>query len=187
MQTLEFETPTAFAAVERTMDRKPAIARAVAGINRYVDDRIGEVADSLNRGAIIAARLKLVNQALTDLALKIYEVDEAGHPVYVDVYEDVYCLRIPLPWGSKGWRYWRLRQREGRILRKILDKRMRASERVALFHYSGDLNAWALNRRYDTPSKYAAYWTQQPVTMSEWRMSEGALQGVSSGASRGVR
>lgn len=167
---LDFKTPAAVATVERTVKRKPTVAGAVASVNRYVDQRIGEAAESLSLGAIAAARIALVNQAMTDLATLIYEVDGAGYPVNVDPVTG--RILVPLPWGAAGWRYWRLKQWEGRILRKLLDRRMRASESVALFLYSGESNGWHLNRRYDTPAKYAGYWQQQPITPTEWRLCE---------------
>lgn len=171
MSIMEFKVPAvpaSVATVERTVKRKPTVAGAVASVNRYVDQRIGQAAESLSLGAIAAARIALVNQAMTDLSTLLYEVDGSGQPVNVDGVTG--RILVPKPWGAGGWKYWQLKQWEGRTLRKLLDRRMRAGERVALFLYSGELNDWYLNKRYDTPAKYAAYWQQQPITPAEWRV-----------------
>lgn len=179
MQTLEFETPAAFAAVERTLERKPAVAQAVAGINRYVDGRIGVLAENLSRGAMAAARIAIVNECMTGLGRLIYEVDGAGHPVNVDGVTA--RLLVPLPWGSRGWAKWGLKQWEGRLLRRLLYRRYSKGERVAVFVYSADYNGWYLNRRYDTPAKYSEYWQRNAITPVEWRFVEGVGQGVTHG------
>lgn len=170
MAVLDYQVPASVATVERTVKRKPSVAGAVANINAYVDQRIGQAAESLSRGAMAAARIALVNQAMTDLSTLLYEVDGAGYPVNVDA---TGRILVPLPWGAGGWKYWKLRKWEGRVLRAILDRRMRASERTALFLYSGETNAWHLNRRYDLPEKYTTYWQQQPITPTEWRVAVG--------------
>ena len=170
MTVLDFQVPASVATVERTIKRKPTVAGAVATINGYVDQRIGQAAESLSRGAIAAARITLVNQALTDLSTLLYEVDGAGHPVNVDGVTG--RILVPKPWGAGGWKHWRLKQWEGRVLRAILDRRMRASERAALFLYSPEFNDWYLNKRYDTPERYATYWQQQPITPTEWRVCD---------------
>ena len=170
MNTIDFMVPANVATVERTVKRKPTVAGAVATVNAYVDQRIGQAAESLSRGAIAAARITLVNQALADLGGLLYEVDGAGYPVNVDGVTG--RILVPKPWGAGGWRYWKLRQWEGRVLRAILDRRMRASERTALFLHSPEFNDWHLNRRYDTPERYATYWQQQPITPTEWRVCD---------------
>jgi hypothetical protein len=170
MTVLNYQIPADTHAVERTQKRKPTVAGAVANINRYVDQRLGEAAASLSRGAIAAARIQLVNEAMTGLGVLIYETDAAGFPVNVDGATG--RVLVPKPWGGAGWKYWKLRQWEGRVLRRVLDRRMRAGERVALFLYDGAMNDWLLNKRYDTPTKYAAYWQQQPITPAEWRLCD---------------
>ncbi len=170
MNTIDFMVPANVATVERTVKRKTTVAGAVAGINAYVDQRIGQAAESLSLGAIAAARIALVNQAMTDLSTLLYEVDGAGYPVNVDGVTG--RILVPKPWGAGGWKRWRLKQWEGRVLRAILDRRMRAGERVALFLYSAEFNDWHLNKRYDTPAKYAGYWQQQPISPTEWRVCD---------------
>lgn len=170
MAVFDYQVPVAVATVERTMDRKPAIAQAVASVNRYVDQRIGQAAESLSRGAIAAARIALVNECMTGLGTLIYEVDGAGIPCNVDGVTA--RLLVPLPWGSRGWKAWGLKQWEGRVLRRLLHRRYSKGERVALFLFDSASNAWYLNRRYDTPAKYGEYWKNHSITPVEWRYVE---------------
>ncbi len=167
---LDFKTPTAIVTVQRNKKRLPGVAGAVATINRAVDQRVGGLAENLSLAAIAQSRLVLVNKALTDMATLLYETDDAGYPVNID--GTTARILVPKPWGAGGWKHWRLRQWEGRVLRRILDRRMRAGERVALFLYSAEFNDWHLNKRYDTLAKYSAYWQQQPITTAEWRLSD---------------
>jgi hypothetical protein len=160
---MDYQVPT-------ILERKPAIASAVASVNQYVDRRIGVLADNLSRGAVAAARIALVNECMSGLCSLLYEVDGAGHPVNVDGVTA--RLLIPLPWGSRGWKVWELRQWEGRHLRRLLYRRYVTAERVALFAYSAECNGWYLNRRYDTPAKYSEYWENHAITPTEWRHME---------------
>lgn len=162
--------------VPSILERKPIVASAVASVNQYVDRRIGEAAENLSRGAIAAARITLVNECMVGLGRLLYEVDAAGHPVNVDGVTA--RLLVPVPWGSRGWKVWGLRQWEGRLLRRLLYRRYVQAERVALFWYSADRNSWYLNRRYDTPAKHGEYWRNHAITPAEWRVSEGVKRGV---------
>lgn len=164
---MDYQVPT-------ILERKPAIASAVATVNRYVDRRVGVLADNLSRGAVAAARIALVNECMAGLGTLLYEVDGAGHPVNVDGVTA--RLLVPVPWGSRGWKVWRLRQWEGRHLRRLLYRRYVQAERVALFAYSAECNGWYLNRRYDTPAKYGEYWRNHAITPVEWRYVEETKQ-----------
>lgn len=170
MTVLNYQVPASVATVKRTVARKPTVAGAVAGINAYVDQRIGQAAESLSRGAIIKSRIVLVNQALVGLIDLLYELDESGHPVNVDPVAG--RILIPLPWAAGGWKKWKLRNWEARHLRRIFERRMRAGERVAMFLYSGESNRWHLNRRYGSREAALQYLKQQPITVAEWRAAE---------------
>lgn len=167
MAVLDYQVPANVATVERNVKRKPIVAGAVAAINGYVDQRIGQAADTLSKGAIIKSRLTLVNEAMQGLIALLFEVDESGHPVNIDPATG--RILVALPWGGKSWDKWKLRQWEGRILRKIFDRRFRASERVAMFLYDGESNGWYLNKRYGTLEAAQGYLQQHPVSVAEWR------------------
>lgn len=164
---LNFKTPAAVATVQRNVKRKSGVAGAVATINRHVDQRVGELADNISRGAVIKSRIVLVNQAIAGLIDLLYEVDESGHPVNIDPITG--RILVPVPWGEAGWRKWKLRRSEGRHLRKVLDRRMRTEERVAMFVYDGESNAWHLARRYGHKEAAFAYLQNNPITVAEWR------------------
>lgn len=168
MSVMEYQIPANVAAIQRTIKRKPTVAGAVANISAYVDNKLGEAASNLSRGAIIKARLTIVNEAMMGLIQLLYELDESGHPVNVE--PTTGRVLVPVPWGSSGWAKWKLKQHEGRTLRKVLDRRMRASERVAMFLYSGASGRWHINRRYGTPEQAKVYFRQQPITVKEWRL-----------------
>lgn len=167
MAVLDYQVPAMVATVERTMKRKPVVAGAVATINAYVDQRVGQAADNLSRGAIVKSRIVLANQALVGLIDLLYELDESGHPVNVDPITR--RILIPLPWCAGGWKRWKLRNHEARTLRKVFERRMRATERIAMFLYSGESNRWHLNRRYGSKEAGLQYLIQQPITVAEWR------------------
>jgi hypothetical protein len=170
MAVLDYQVPASVATVQRNVKRKPIVAGAVASINAYVDQRIGQAADNLSKGAIIKSRLVLVNQALGDLVGLLFEVDESGHLVNVDPVDG--RILVALPWAAGGWKKWKLRQWEGRHLRRIFDRRMRGGERVAMFVYSGESNRWHINRRYGSKEAALQYLKQQPITVAEWRAAD---------------
>jgi len=170
MTVLNFQIPAAVATVERNSKRKPTVAGAVASVNRHVDQRVSQWADNLSLSAIIKSKVILANQALTGLIDLLYELDETGHPVNVDPVSS--RILIPLPWGADGWKRWKLRNHEARVLRRLMDRRMRAGERVAMFIYDGASNRWCLNRRYGHKEAAYQYLQHNPITVAEWRIAE---------------
>lgn len=171
MTVLNYQIPASVATVERNAKRLPTVAGAVTAVNRYVDQRIGQAAESLSLGAILQSRIALVNQALVGLIDLLYEMDESGHPVNVDRVTG--RILIPLPWGADGWKYWRLRNHEARVLRRVMDRRMRTGERTAMFMYDGESNRWHVTKRYGHKEAAFAYLQNNPITATEWRVVAG--------------
>jgi hypothetical protein len=137
-----------------------------------VRQRIASEADSLNRAGRDAARVELVNEALSRCTELLYVVD-GGALVNVD--RVTFRLLIPAPWGSAGWKYYGLRkQGEGRALRCILWRRQATFKagqvRPPLFTYDPDARAWYLNYGdYGTLEAAGWYLKRAAITLSEWR------------------
>jgi hypothetical protein len=74
----------------------------------YVQQRVGENAQALSRAGEAAARVERLNEALCHLVEILYQADEDGALPNLDPI--TYRLRIPAPFGAKGWRRWGLRR-----------------------------------------------------------------------------
>jgi hypothetical protein len=154
----------------------------IAHPKEMVRQRIANDADRLNRAGRDAARLVVVNEALSRCTELLYVLD-SGRLCNVD--RVTFRLLIPAPWGGKGWRVWGLRYWEGRALRRILWERQATFKsgqvRPPLFTYDPDAWAWHLNYGdYGTLNAAGWYLKRAAVTLQEWGgMTTGIADGLS--------
>lgn len=136
---------------------------AAAHPDRYAPLR--QVAQSLTRRGIMAAKVELCNQALATLVDLVFEIDDDGRHANQDV--DGRIL-IPLPWGRLGRASWGLRATEGAALRYIMLQRQR-TEPEPLFVYDAGGRTWCVNLAFTSRRMAGSYLRTTPVTLGEWR------------------
>jgi hypothetical protein len=151
-------------------DRKPEIRGTKP--RDYVRQRLAQSAETLSRAGRAAARVEVMNEALCRFTELSYETDPDGVLVNVDPVS--HRLRIPAPWGDKGWRVWGLRRWESHVLGAILRARLESfrpgKDRPPLFVYDPAVNYWSVNLEDYQTLQAAGWWLKRsPVTLKEWR------------------
>lgn len=127
--------------------------------------RLGKFAKKVDRGADIAARVMLANEALYTFVDQLYYF-EGDRFRYIDPVN--WRILIPCPWGSIGWKASGLRRQEARILSNILLKRARVD---SLFAYNDVTRFWHVNLKfYPAYLKACGYLSTNPLTVDEWRI-----------------
>jgi hypothetical protein len=145
-------------------ERKPEVRESRP--REYVRQRIADSAAALSRAGVMQARVELVNEALCRLVVLAYEADTDGTLANVD--SVTYRLIIPSPWGSVGYKTWKLRQHEARALSRILQTRQQAGKRPPLFTF--DAPYWYANMHDYTQLGHAQWYLEKtPITLKEWR------------------
>lgn len=141
----------------------------------YVQQRIGENAQALSRAGEAAARVERLNEALCRLVEILYQVDEDGSLPNIDAV--THRLRIPAPFGAKGWRRWGLRRAEGRALAAILRQRS-TGQRQPLFDWNDAGSTWHLSiGSYPVIESAQLYLQRKPISLAEWRWALQAVPG----------
>jgi hypothetical protein len=153
----------------KTVTRK-AVVR-LSDPKQYVRDRLAEEATSLNLAGIAAARVELVNEAMSRLAAKLYTQDSDGWLPNVD--HITHRIKIASPWGSEGWRQYGLRRWEARTLARILRARQaNKPDRPPLYLYDSESNGWYLNLHDYKSLDAAGFWLRRSaVKLKEWRQA----------------
>lgn len=147
--------------------RKAAI-RATDEVTRFAKQRIGEAAEALSLANDLRVSSEIVNEALYKLVDLLYEPASDGGFANADAVDG--RILIPTPWGSDGWKAWKLRNWEAVVLRKILLARMPVAKPLALFGYSQRTNRWHVDLdNYETKASAFEYLKQNPITVQEWR------------------
>jgi hypothetical protein len=175
--------------VLQVFERKPEVRGAT--LKGYVQQRIAHNAQELSRAGRMAARVEIANEALCRLTQLAYELDTDGELCNVD--RVTYRLLIAAPFGSKGWKGWKLRRWEARALAAILRNRQAnfkpGKDRPPLFVYDPLCNGWSLNIGDYDSLKAAQWWLQkEPITVKEWRQyaTAEAQKGAGKGAAKGA-
>lgn len=133
----------------------------------FARQRIADGAAKLNRAGMMAARVEILNEALTRVAMMVYERDADG--VLANVDRMTHRLLIPAPWGIQGYRQWGLREWEARAMSKILRARQEAGKRPTLFFFERPV--WYVNLSDYPTSEAAQWWLQKSaITLAEWRL-----------------
>lgn len=137
----------------------------------HVRQRVAEAAQELSRAGDMQAHLELATEALAAFSVLLYEADADGQPCNYD--RVTARILVPVPWSDRGARKWKMRQWEGRVLRRImLDRTKERRRKPPLFDYSELSNRWYLNVS-DYPTAAAALeWIRgQGPRFAEWRTS----------------
>ena len=137
----------------------------------YLKERVAAVAANLSLSGEVARQCAVINEALLKAVALLYEKDADGAWANVDCI--TYRIRVPMPWGSVGWRLWGLRQWEGRVLRSLLIRRAQVGQgavRPALFDYNAEGNTWHLDvQSYVTPELATRFMQKESIKLGEWR------------------
>lgn len=126
--------------------------------------RVAELASNMNRMVTHQKRTFLASEAVRKLVETLYVED-------ANVDAETWRILIPLPWGSKGWKHWGIRQWEGRALQAAMINRIdwhSQNGSAPLFLYESQV--WLLNLG-DYPSLESAqeYAKKYPLGWKEWR------------------
>jgi hypothetical protein len=121
----------------------------------------------VSRAGELAARVELVNEALMKFVAILYENEGDDYP-NIDIDG---AIRVPVPWGSNGWKAWGLRYHEGRTLNNIL-RAITDEKRPRLFVYNEDTRRWFVNLSDYSALPAAMFWVQRNViTINKWRLA----------------
>ena len=136
---------------------------------QFVKQRIAETAHNLTLAGDVALHVELASEALHKAVALLYERDIDGVLCNVD-YITGRILR-PMPWGSKGWALWGLREMEGSVLRAILRERSNKQEpRPPLFIYSEAERLWRLDAdSYSNLALAQRFLEREPIKLADWR------------------
>lgn len=159
-RTMTFQIPAELARTE-------AIAKAQP--DRHAPLR--QVAQSLSRRGVAAAKVELCNLALVEFATALFDQDADGITPNVDADGRII---IPAPWGRNGGPLWGLRRTEQRALNHIMRQRS-ITQNAPLFVYDADSRAWLLGRSATLRSSMT-YLRNLPVTLAEWRQAWDAVR-----------
>ena len=151
--------------LNRLFERAIEVGQTVPTVNPR--QRMSERAEELNRTGLMQSQLDVCVAAMVALVNALYQADADGIPANVD------CVtgRIlpPVPWGSRGYRRWKLRQWEATCLRRILIEQGK-QRRVVLFDYNSETRQWYIDMNQFPTMGSALLWLKdnQP-TLEEWR------------------
>ncbi len=130
-----------------------------------------EVAQSLTRRGVMAAKAELANQALFAIVDVLF--DEDADYTLANIDQDGRIL-IAKPWGRLGYKTWGLRATEAKALNYILRQRS-DTEPQPLFVYDATIRDWLVGRGYGRRMAMS-YLRTTPVTLSEWRAAWRAVR-----------
>lgn len=145
------------------LERKLVVREAQA--KQYIEQRISNAAQDLNRRNDIAMQVELSNEVLSRFITRLYERDEDN--VFIAIDRRTYRILLAVPWGENGWKYGGLRRNEARILSHILMQRTQAD--APLFDFAD--RQWFLNvGSYRSKEAALAYLEAKPISRKEWRL-----------------
>ncbi|HMN27909.1 MAG TPA: hypothetical protein PKE45_07100, partial [Caldilineaceae bacterium] len=125
--------------------------------------------EELHRGAILKAELLRVNNALLRLTELIYAPSDDGEFDNVDPTSG--RILIAKPWGSEGWRHFKLSRRKADILRHCLMHK-RPSKRPVLYFYDAGANDWYADLASYPTLQAAMFWVKhEQIDLAEWRQA----------------
>lgn len=136
----------------------------------YIKQRIAENAQRLSKVGELAARVEVINEALTGFTAMLYQADTDA--TFANIDNVTFRILVPAPFGSSGWKLWGLRAWEAGELRRFLMERCRMKDkRPALFDYNSESRTWHLNAS-DYPSFLHAghYLQREPMTAKSLRI-----------------
>jgi hypothetical protein len=149
----------------QTTDRKPAIRQAEPPA--HVPPRpTATIAQQLTLAGWAMARAELLNEALHGAIMLCYERDTDGSLANVDRDDRI---RVPLPWGSDGRKYWQLRRLEADVLRAVLLawQTPQPGQPVPLWSFDAQTRAWYLNLSDYPAVQDALGWLRQRSVTSK--------------------
>ena len=147
-------------------DRKPAIRQADPPAHVPPRPMAATIAQKLTLAGWAMARAEILNEALHNAILLCYERDTDGSLANVDRDDRI---RVPLPWGSDGRKYWQLRRLEADVLRAVLLawQTPAPGQPVPLFSFDAGTRAWYLNLSDYPSADIACGWLRQRSVTSK--------------------
>jgi hypothetical protein len=133
--------------------------------------KMRELAENLGRRNIGTAKARTLMKKLYDFVLELYDVDDVGTPWNVDRCDG--RILIPVPWGKKGHRYWKLRQSEADILRAVVLHHWSKLDRPP-FIYSPELRHWYLSLEYKGVEQVIEWLQRYQIDATNWHILHNA-------------
>lgn len=129
--------------------------------------RLADHAASLDSAGTLQARLDVCIARTAELIKVLYEPDATGRLFRVD---DVTGeIKIPVPWGNSGWRYWGLRKWEGACYNQVLRK-MQRGRTPTLFAYNPESRCWVVDLELFPTIEHALLWLKDHgPSLKVWR------------------
>lgn len=128
---------------------------------------LANAAQQIDRAGRLQSHLDVCVEATAALIGILYRSDADGQPANIDAITGL--IRVTVPWSDAGAKAWGLRQWEARVLRSMLQRRLKERHPMP-FDFNQHNSRWYLDiDRYPTQES-AQRWLQTATpTWQEWQ------------------